>query len=188
MKKCLNCSEEVSEEGIKCEHCMGHTSNNRIFWLSRSRVIVVGIILLLVVDLASFVYLNSQIKQLKQSDESRISQKTISPEEKSVRDAFNESMNLRLVGNCDVFADSVSKSDEKARENWGERCRKEKVGEMAPISDIVINRLSIKDDKAFIQANLTRSIDLGENVTYTGTYDLKLEDGKWKLISPKDQK
>lgn len=203
MKKCPNCSREILESAVKCEHCgenvkkvsnesgslmkvYGNNKKYESFRPSSFKFTIIGIILILISSLVSFMYLNSQIKKLKISDESRILQKIISPEEVEVRKAFDESMNFRLVGNCDSFADSASKSDEKSREEWGERCRREKVGETVAISNIEINRLSIKDDKAFIQANLTRAIDLGENVTYTGTYELKLEDGKWKLLSPKD--
>jgi hypothetical protein len=198
MKKCPSCSGEINEESGKCTHCgviisgMGEEDSNddkkehKIFGINKGKAAAGGGILILVIILSSLLYLNSQIKQLKLGNEGRLSQKTIPPEETAVREAFDKAMNFRLVANCDSFADSVSKSDEKAREEWGERCRKEKMNEAPAISNIEISRLSIKDDKAFIQANLTREIDLGENITYTGTYELKLEDGQWKLLTPKD--
>ena len=145
------------------------------------------IIMLLIVNFAMFFYLDSKIKKLMLDDEKRIAQKTVSPEETKLRENFNESMNFRLVGNCDSFADSVSNSDEKARENWGERCRLEKELETSPLSDIIIKRLSIKDDNAFVQAELSRVAEYGEIISYTGTYDLKMEDGRWKMLSPEDQ-
>ena len=201
MKKCPNCSVEAAHDASWCMRCGRQLDENgsqdsslkniqrenrgyKIFKITVSLLPTIGIVLLLVLSVASFVYMNARVKKLEVSDGSRVSQQTISPEETSVRRAFDDSMNFRLVGNCDSVADSVSKADKKIREEWGERCRKEKVGETAPISDITISRLSIRDDKAFIQANLTRAISLGENITYTGTYDLILEDGAWRLMAP----
>lgn len=150
-----------------------------------TKIGMVGLASVLVLIGASFWYLDNKIKALEINDEARVSQQTMSEEEKNSRAAFIGSMNYRLVANCDSFVDTVSASEEKAKEQWGDRCRKEKSGEEVPISNIEINRISIRDNKAFIQANITRAIDLGENVTYTGTYEMILEDGNWKLLGPK---
>jgi hypothetical protein len=44
----------------------------------------------------------------------------------------------------------------------------------------------MRDNKAFIQANITRAIDLGENITYTATYEMAMQDGNWKLLGPQE--
>lgn len=142
---------------------------------------------LLLINIVSFFYLNSKIKVLLVSSIDRLSQQDVPEDEKNLKESFDEAMNYRLVGNCDSFADIVSKSDGKIREEWGERCRKEKVGEVSQINDISIKRFSIRDDKAFVQADVVRSAAFGEKVSYTATYDLAKEDGKWRLLNPKDK-
>lgn len=147
---------------------------------------VVAMVALLALNVGMFVYFNSKVKKLEMNDETRITQKSIPPEEEAVRNAFTKSMNYRLVANCDSFIETVSSTQEKAREKWGEKCKKEKSGETAPFSNVEINRLSMRDNKAFIQANVTRMIDLGENVTYTATYEMEMQDGEWKLLMPQE--
>lgn len=143
-------------------------------------------VILLLLNVGTFLYFNSKIKKLESNDEARLSQKNMTPEEESARNAFADSMNYRLVANCDSFMDTVSNSDDKAKDKWSERCHKEKSGETPPISDITINRFSMRDNKAFIQANITRAIDLGENITYTATYEMAMQDGNWKLLGPQE--
>ena len=149
-------------------------------------LLLVGMVILLTLNVATFIYFNSKVKQLETNDVARVTQKSVSPEEEAVRNAFTKSMNFRLVANCDSFIDTISNTQEKARDTWGEKCKKEKSGETAPFSDVVINRLSMRDNKAFIQANVTRMIDMGENVTYTATYEMEMQEGEWKLLKPQE--
>jgi len=105
-------------------------------------------------------------------------------EEAQAKKDFTDSLNLRIVGNCDSFADSVSKKDTKIREVWGEKCRQEKEDEAIPLSDFSIKRILVENEKAYIQARLTRSD--GKDRSYTVSYELVKEGGKWKLIMPDD--
>jgi len=143
---------------------------------------LVGVI---IVSLSIAYYFISKSKNSYNTNNVNISNQN--SEEAQVKKDFADAFNLRIVGNCDLFADSVSKKDSKIREVWGERCRQEKTNSKPLIQDFSIKRVSVENEKAYIQAELTKNVS-GKDFSYTAAYELTKEDGVWKLIMPADEK
>jgi len=113
--------------------------------------------------------------------------KTINPEDK-VKEDFTKVMDLRIIGDCDSFADSVSKSNPRVSEYWGNMCKRDK-NLNQPIRDFSIKKVIMNGDSAFLQVGLIRSYR-GEDERYIVSYKLTryAEDGEWKLVLPEEEK
>ena len=115
-------------------------------------------------------------------------QKKITNPEDKVKEDFTKVMNLRIIGDCDSFADSVSKSSPRVSEYWGNMCKRDK-NLNYPIRDFSIKRVIMNGDNAFLQVELLRS-SLMKDERYVVSYKLTkyTDDGKWNLVLPEEEK
>lgn len=114
-------------------------------------------------------------------------QKKTTNQEDEVKEDFTKVMNLRIIGDCDSFADSVSKSNSGTSIYWENKCKEDKSLNQ-PIKDFSIKRVIMNDDNAFLQVELRR-IYKGEDRRYIITYKLTkyIDDGEWKLLRPEEE-
>jgi len=87
---------------------------------------------------------------------------------------FSRAFEARITGNCDKFSDYLLKDFD----NWSNKCLREKKLQTDPFYSFKVLGVTVSGDKAFIQAELVRGI---QKMTYPVTYEMKLDDGKWKI-------
>ena len=91
---------------------------------------------------------------------------------------FNQAFKYRLTGDCDSFVDYINKD----KENWKERCKKERKNENPPIENFQIKNISHKfgSNRAFLQVEITRNI-FGKDHTYSVNYEMRKIGISWKI-------
>jgi len=103
-----------------------------------------------------------------------------------IKKDFNNAFLARQTGNCDKFVSYLLID----KNNWIERCNKERNGEKDSIKSFSINKITINGNDSFLQVELIRDVyqeavalalkghDLPEG-GYLVNYQMKKEGNRW---------
>jgi len=92
-----------------------------------------------------------------------------------IKKDFEIAFLARQTGNCEKFV-SYMLID---RNNWLEKCEKERDGKTDPIKDFIIQKITIDGNNAFLQVELRRDIYRLPEVGYLVNYQMKKQGNKW---------
>lgn len=83
---------------------------------------------------------------------------------------FSKAILLRQTGNCNLFKTYIVEQSLREWDTWEERCIKEKDGKLEPIKSFTIKNITMEENTAFLQVELTKDKLNGDDFSYLVDY------------------